>query len=82
MPKDIQKIRERLIAEGKIDMQTRKEKCDPVIYMNLEQPDISHFPDNHISVLDSLIDEICSEYSANEISRVSHDDIWKAIRRC
>ncbi len=65
--------------ENKINMQPRQEKYDPVIYRHSEDPDVSCFSEKQIGVLDSLIDEICNEYSAGEISRFSHDDIWESL---
>jgi len=79
VPKNMQDIKEKLMEDGKINMQARNEKYDPVLYFNLKAPDVSIFPDRHVKVLDSIIDEICNEYSANEISKVSHDDIWEAF---
>ncbi len=79
VPKNIEKTKKQLIVERKINVQSRKEKYEPVLYRNLNSPDVSHFPENHIGLFDALIDEICNEYTASEISRVSHDDIWKAL---
>ncbi len=78
VPKKILHVLKELENEGKISIKEQKAKYDPVIYIALEDPDISVLCGDQIGLLDSIINEICNDFSANEISKVSHDDVWKA----
>jgi len=78
VPEKILRVLEQLENEGKISINKKIAVYDPVIYTSLESPDISALSEDQIGLLNSLIDQICNGYSANEISHVSHDDVWKA----
>ena len=78
VPENILRVRDQLIKEGKISMKNRRVMYDPVIFTSLEDPDVSILSEDHIGLLDSLIDQICNDFSAIEISDVSHDDIWES----
>ncbi len=46
-------------------------------YITLQEPDLSSFTADEISMVDDLIEVICREHTAKSISDVSHDRIWE-----
>ncbi len=78
VPAKILHVSKQLETEKKIYIKNRKYMYDPVIYTSLEDPDVSTLSKREIGLLDSLINLICNDFSAIEISHISHDDIWKA----
>ncbi len=46
-------------------------------YIALKKPDLASFSANEISLVDDLIEYVCREHTAKEISEESHDEIWK-----
>jgi hypothetical protein len=48
-----------------------------VKFFATEEPDISGFTPDEISLVDRLIDEVCYEHTAKSISDLSHDITWQ-----
>lgn len=46
-------------------------------FISLSEPVISRFNPSEISLVDSIIHEICHHYTAKSISMKTHDIIWK-----
>ncbi len=46
-------------------------------YYALREPDIKRFDAEEISLVDELIQIICSEYTAESISKLSHHNAWE-----
>jgi len=49
-----------------------------VFYYALEEPDIDLFTSTEISRVDRLIAKVCNEYTAAQISDLSHHEAWEA----
>jgi len=47
-------------------------------YVALEEPDLSAFSGQEISVADDVIDDVCRDHTAASISEFSHNHIWEA----
>lgn len=47
-------------------------------YIALEDPDLSPFTGEEISIADDVIDDVCRENTAASISEFSHNHIWEA----
>lgn len=46
-------------------------------FIALEKPDLSLFTSDEISMVDSILDVICTEHTAKSISDRTHDKIWE-----
>ena len=53
------------------------ERNPKVDYFALTRPDLSIFTADDVSLIDECIDFVCRKHTAMEISRKSHDIIWK-----
>jgi hypothetical protein len=76
---DILRIEEELVDEEKIAIRTGdyfgyKQKR----YFALEEPDLSIFSADEISIVEKVIDLIAKNHSATSISLASHNHIWEA----
>ena len=78
VPKNIMQSRSRLRDRGAIveRSMTNYGKAQ-VQFVALIPPDISIFSAAQISVVDTVLEAICSNHTAASISRVSHDLIWE-----
>ncbi len=47
-------------------------------YFALGEPDLSLFKPEEIARVDQLLDKICNEYTAGQISEFSHHQAWRA----
>jgi hypothetical protein len=48
-----------------------------VKFFSLEEPDLSDFSAEEISIIEYVIDQICYEHTAKSISDLSHDLTWR-----
>lgn len=47
-------------------------------YISYQEPDLSQFTADEISLVDDMISYVCCENTAKSISEITHDDVWKA----
>ena len=73
----LQSLKE-LEAEGKVKITEPVEQYSPRLYSSLLDPDLSIFSKYEQGMVKSIAKEICDNFSADEISELSHDDVWKA----
>jgi len=79
VPKDILASRMRLQALGAlVERKATAFDYNQIQFFALTKPDISMFSAAQISLVDSIIDAICSNHTAASISNLSHDLIWEA----
>ncbi len=79
VPKDILAARTRLQANGGlIERKVSVYGYQQIQLIALTEPDISIFSAAEISLVDSVLESICSQHTATSISRLSHDYIWEA----
>ena len=79
VPKDIMQARQRLKNSGKIlEREALYHSFNQIHMIALERPDISVFSAEQISLVDSVLETICSGFTASSISELSHDIVWEA----
>lgn len=78
VPDRILAVRKQLEDEGKITITHPKYMYDSTLFKSKEKPVLTNLSEDEIELLDLLSDQICNEFSATEISNVSHDDVWNA----
>ncbi len=79
VPKDILAARARLVAAGAlVERQIQSYSYIQTQFFALSKPDISMFSAEQISLVDTVVDAICSNHTATSISNLSHDVIWEA----
>jgi uncharacterized phage-associated protein len=79
---------EALDAEGKLSHVTRKDSSDQIgtyeqnIFIAKETPDVDEaFQASEIQLLDDIIEQISVEFTAEQISDLSHDIVWRSARK-
>jgi len=79
---------EALDAEGKLSHVTRKDSSDQIgiyeqnIFIAKETPDVDEaFKASEIQLLDDIIEQISVEFTAEQISDLSHDIVWRSARK-
>ncbi len=78
VPKDILASRARLRASGAlIEREMSNYGYPQVQFFALTPADISIFSAEQISLVDSVLDHICSNHTAASISQRSHDLVWE-----
>jgi hypothetical protein len=79
VPKDIRASRSRLINNGAIfEKEAMHHGYPQTQFLALKTPDISMFAPEQISLVDKVIETVCSNYTAASISRASHDVVWES----
>lgn len=77
--KHIQEIIAELESEGAIaTRETKHHGYRKKEYVALEEPELSQFSADEISITDGVIDDVCREHTAASISEFSHNHIWEA----
>jgi hypothetical protein len=79
VPRQLQASLDRLEKRGALVV---KQGAHPygypmTFYYALKEPDIKRFDAEEISLVDGLIQTICSEYTAESISKLSHHNAWE-----
>jgi hypothetical protein len=78
-PRDIMASRARLVKSGAlVERQIPTYVYNQTQFFSLKKPDISIFSAEQISLVDTVINAICSNHTAVSISNLSHDVIWQA----
>lgn len=78
VPENIMYVKEFLQEEKKIVI--RKSEAAyyiPEYLISLQEPDLSLFNAEEISIADKFIYNICNNHTASSISELSHDEIWQ-----
>jgi len=79
VPRDIRASRERLIAAGiLVERQAMSHGYPQVQFIALRPADISMFSGAQISLVDGVLEAICSGHTAASISQLSHDYVWES----
>ena len=60
-----------------VTRETHKHEFPKREFIALTEPDISTFSPQEISWVDQIIEAVCENHTAESISNISHDDIWK-----
>ena len=78
VPKHILPVMEELESEGAIAVRDVEYYGYPKReFVALNEPDISTFTPNEISIVDKILDVVCHKHTATSISMASHDAVWK-----
>jgi len=79
VPKNIMGARNRLVASGAmVERKAMVHGYPQVQFIALQPADISGFTANQISLVDSVVEAICSNHTAASISNRSHDFVWES----
>lgn len=78
VPAHILKTLKELEAEDRISIIEPSAPYEPREYHSLQDADESMFSEIEMGVVNHLTKDICENHSANSISELTHDDIWKA----
>jgi hypothetical protein len=78
VPRGIMASRSRLRANGKIfEKKELVGTYEQIQFISLQEPDLSPFRAEEISLVDEVIDIICNSHTARSISDLTHDNVWK-----
>ena len=81
VPKNIRIARYRLQESGAIlERDFVNHGLMQVQFISLKPADVSMFTASQISLVDSVLEEICSNHTASSISNLSHDFIWESAQ--
>jgi hypothetical protein len=79
VPKDIRSSRARLVDSGAIFERMAMHHGYPQTqFIALSNPDISMFGPEQISLVDKVVETVCSNTTARPASRASHDGVWES----
>ena len=79
VPKNVRGARTRLEASGTIiERQVMNHGLQQVQFISLKPADVSMFTASQISLVDTVLEAICSNHTALSISNFSHDFIWES----
>ena len=79
VPKDIMATRARLQADGSIiERRVPFHAYNQTQFIALKPADISMFSAEQISLVDTVLQAICSGFTATSISEATHDLVWQA----
>lgn len=78
VPAHVIKATEELEDSKLISVKHPTAQFDPREYMSLAEPDTTAFDKQELEIVDLVLRNICDSFSADEISEMTHDDIWKA----
>jgi len=73
----LQSLKE-LESENKINIEEPADKYTPRKYTSLTDPDLNMFSDFEQDIVKDIAKNICNNFSADQISELSHDDVWEA----
>ena len=66
-----------LQSEGKLSVRLPEGDYDPTLFFAHDAPSLGIFSAEEISLVDRIIEEICSKHTASSISRLTHDAVYK-----
>ena len=79
-PKRILPAQNELVSEGKLIVRDKPYYPDTKReFIVKEQPDISGFSPEEISLIDYMVEAINQSFTATEISNITHDDVWEIL---
>ncbi len=79
VPKNIRASRTRLMDRGiLVEREVLNHGLLQVQFIALKPADVSMFTAAQISLVDTVLETICSQHTASSISNLSHDFIWEA----
>lgn len=79
VPKTILKTIRELQAENKIHVREKEFASYKMrLFTPLEEPDVSLFSTVELEVVNSVLNDVCGNHTANSISELSHDQVWQA----
>ena len=78
VPKEIMAARSRLQSNGAVlERKSLHHNYEQIQFIALRPADISMFSAEQISMVDSVLEAICSGHTATSISQLSHDLVWE-----
>lgn len=81
VPRHVLGALETLKAQQKLVIRQPEFEGEPRLFIATEKPALnSLFTADQISLVDSLISEICNNHTAKSISDASHDEVWELAR--
>ena len=78
MPAYILRSLNELKMEGKIEITEPNAKYKPRIFRSCQAADTSLFSDVEQSIVKAVAAQICDDFTATEISEITHDEVWHA----
>lgn len=78
VPANVLRSLQELKAEGKIQVDEPSAQYQPRIFRSLQSVDEALFSGLERDIVKSIASQICSNFTADEISELTHDDVWRA----